>query len=168
MVVSYVEETNRYTPNSHLELGPTWLLLNHTSDSTRYFRLVNVPLSRIFLSFRWKVEPFSNNKFQKLNSFSRFLLRFFEFGNVQIRLLGQLSFLTEHSFHYEILVWWRRIRYLCSFRLNINTVNTTIFLVYEERTEFTDLVASTQRKTEKFSFKYFVCHVFPTSPRSLG
>ena len=88
--------------------------------------VLKVPISLIFLSFRWKVEPFCNTKFQILNSFSRFLLVFWVWKRASKSVLGQLSFLTKHSFHYEVLVWWRRRRYLCSFRLNINIVNTTI------------------------------------------
>ena len=47
--------------------------------------IIKVPILLIFLSFRWKVEPFTNIKFQKLNNFLQFLLRFFDFGNVQIK-----------------------------------------------------------------------------------
>ena len=79
-----------------------------------------------FLFFRWKVERFSNTKFQKLNSFRGSCYVFWVWKRVNKAVLGQLLFLTDHSFQYEVLVWWRRRRYLRSFRLNINTVNTTI------------------------------------------
>ena len=59
-------------------------------------------LSR-FLSFTWKVEPFCNTKFWKWNSFSRFLICFFESWNVQMRQFWDCCrFLIEY---FKIPLW---------------------------------------------------------------
>ena len=59
--------------------GPTDLLNQLTriiSEECKDKEKFKVPISLIFLSFRWKIEHFSISEFQKLNSVLRFLLRF--------------------------------------------------------------------------------------------
>ena len=48
-------------------------------------------LTSLFLSFRWQVEPCSNTKFQKLKSFSRFLLSFWAVKRANKTVLGLQS-----------------------------------------------------------------------------
>ena len=103
------------------------------------------------LSHRWKIEPFSNNKIQNLNSFLRFLFRFLNLECANKTVLGQLSFLTEHSFHYEVLVWWRTCTYV-----EEDTCAASSWILTLSTQQFLHLWFKTQRKTEKFSFKNFV------------
>ena len=104
-----------------------------------------VPISLIFLPFRWKVESFSNTKFQKLNSFSQFLLRFFDYGKVQIRQFWD-SCRFGPSIHFIMKSWCDDVEEgACAASGWILTLSTQQFL----RLRF-----KTQRKTEKFSFKY--------------
>ena len=129
--------------------------LKHTVQIPTKFNVMfkfKVPISLIFLSFRWKVEPFSNTKFQKLNSFSRFpFFSVFEFGNVQI---GQFwdSCRFWPSTHSIMKAWCDYVEEgTCAASGWISTLSIQQFL----RLRF-----KKQRKTEKFSFKYFVCRVF--------
>ena len=77
---------------------------------------------------------------------------FFEFGNVQIRQFGD-SCRFWSSIHSIMKSWYDDVEE--------GTYAASGWIFTLSTQQFLRLRFKTQRKTEKFSFKYFVCHLFP-------